>query len=185
MLTWYRIPQVIWSHWDIQCKIDGIILIRDQLVESKQTDDCWKHFRYDKKKMKIEMRIDKLMIPFVLWTFWLFDVLVVDLIIGHYLSWTSIFNLFFIEMRQKWLLFELFCFSLKIPEEGERGGFGRRWFLWVSWILCLWVSSSMSMECAAQVSPRLPEKRLKPRTDTKEFLNFTLSLPPTWGGIDL
>lgn len=128
------------------------------------------------------MRIDKLMIPFVSWTFWLFDVLVGDLIIGHYLSWTSIFNLFLVEMRQKWLLFELFCFSLKIPEEGERGGCGRRLFLWVSWILCLWVSSSMSMECAAQVPP---EKRLKPRTNTKEFLNFTLSLPPTWGGIDL
>jgi hypothetical protein len=46
------------------------------------------------------------------------------LIIGHYLSWTSIFNLFsFTEIRQKWLLFLLFgFFSLRKMSEVVVGG---------------------------------------------------------------
>jgi hypothetical protein len=53
-------------------------------------------------------RIDKLMKPFITWTFWLCDVLVGGLMIGHYLNWTSIFNLFsFIAIKWNWLLFLL------------------------------------------------------------------------------
>ena len=81
------------------------------------------------------MRIDKLMIPFVSWTFWLFDVLVGDLIIGHYLSWTSIFNLFFYRDETKVASIWTVLFLPKNP-----WGRWARW-LWAAMILVGFMNS--------------------------------------------
>lgn len=128
----------------------------------KQSDNCWGEFLFIGKWT----RIDKLMKPFITWTFWLCDVLVGGLMIGHYLSWTSIFNLFsFIAIKWNWLLFLLFLLPNN-PEEGEHHTWAR--WMWVAMILVGFIISSPSRwNALLKLFPR--EKGLNRIRATEEF----------------